>query len=93
MIESRCPNNINISLPNINSDEMIIRLDQLGFMVSHKSACDSHNNNGSYVLMAIGASIGEAQENIRITMGRHTQMNDIKELILAIKDIYNKYKK
>ncbi|MDI9355190.1 MAG: hypothetical protein QM532_03310 [Cyanobium sp. MAG06] len=74
------------------SDEMIIRLDNIGFMVSHKSACDSYSDDGSYVLIAVGASQTEARENIRITTGRETSIDDIKALIKAISNIYYKYK-
>ncbi len=87
------PNNINIGLENILSDEMVIRLDYAGFDVSHKSACASgETSEGSYVLRAMGTTEKESNENIRITMGRDTRSEDIKKLILEIKKIYLKYK-
>ena len=87
------PNNINIGLPGILSDEMVIRLDYKGFCVSHKSACSSNEiGEGSYVLRAMGASEKESNENIRITMGRTTTKRDLEKLIENIKEIYYKYK-
>ena len=91
LLEYRSPNNINISLPGIVSDDFIIRLDYKGFELSHKSACDSHNQEGSYVLSAIGATTQESNENIRITMGRNTKRGDLDKLIENIIEIYNKY--
>jgi cysteine desulfurase len=87
------PNNINIGLPNMLSDEMVIRLDYAGFDVSHKSACASNETGeGSYVLRAMGATEKESNENIRITMGRDTKLKDLQKLIQEIKNIYEKYK-
>lgn len=87
------PNNINIGLPNMLSDEMVVRLDYVGYDVSHKSACSSNEvGEGSYVLRASGSTEKESNENIRITMGRDTRLEEIKRLILEIKNIYKKYK-
>jgi cysteine desulfurase len=89
--ELRLPNNINCRVPGISSEEMILRLDAKGFAVSHKSACASMETEGSYVVMALGATESEAQENIRISMGRTTTQSDMKNLVDAIKEIATKY--
>ena len=91
--KERLPNNINIRVPGIPSDEMILRLDAHGFAVSHKSACASQETDGSYVVQALGASEQEALENVRITLGRSTTKGDLKDLINAIKDIKEKFGK
>jgi cysteine desulfurase len=85
--ELRLPNNINIRVPGIPSDEMILRLDTRGFAVSHKSACASSETDGSYVIEALGATEQEALENIRITLGRDTSREDMEKLVAAIKEI------
>lgn len=89
----RLPNNINCRIPGISSEEMIIRLDTEGFAVSHKSACSSQIEDGSYVIKALGASDIEANENIRITLGRNTTKGDIKELVKKIEMISKKFAK
>ncbi len=91
--ELRLPNNINCRVKGIPSDEMIIRLDNKGFAVSHKSACASQVDDTSYVIKALGASDIEAKENIRITLGRGTTKKDLDNLIVFIKDIFDKYSK
>jgi cysteine desulfurase len=92
--ESSLPNIINIGLPNFESDEMVVRLDEKGFAVSHKSACAAmETGSGSYVLQAIGASIKESSENIRISMGRNTTSKEMTDLAKAIKLIYSKFAK
>ncbi len=90
--EKRLPNNINCRVPGISSEEMILRLDAKGIAVSHKSACASMETDGSYVLQAIGTTEDEAKENIRISMGRSTESNDMKILVEAMKEISEKYK-
>jgi cysteine desulfurase len=86
-------NNINIGLPGMQSDEMVVRLDYAGFDISHKSACASNEiGEGSYVLRAMGATEKESSENIRISMGRNTKPSEMESLILCIKDIYYKYR-
>jgi cysteine desulfurase len=89
----RLPNNINCRVPGISSEEMILRLDAKGFSVSHKSACASMETEGSYVVMALGATEEEAQENIRISLGRSTTKQDLVSLVEAMKDIAEKYRK
>jgi cysteine sulfinate desulfinase/cysteine desulfurase-like protein len=49
--------------------------------------------SGSYVLQAIGASIKESSENIRISMGRTTTKREMADLAKAIKLIYSKFAK
>jgi cysteine desulfurase len=90
-VMKRLPNNINCRIPGITSEEMILRLDVLGFAVSHKSACASRESDGSYVILALGGTETEALENIRITFGRSTTKRDIEKLIQAMKTIKEKY--
>lgn len=89
--KERLPNNINIRVPGILSEEMILRLDAKGFAVSHKSACASAETDGSYVVQALGATEKESLENVRITLGRKTNKEDLEKLISAIKEIKAKF--
>lgn len=91
--ELRLPNNINCRVPGISSEEMILRLDAKGFACSHKSACASSESDGSYVVMALGATEEESKENIRITFGRDTSRQDLAGLVLAMKAIAEKFAK
>lgn len=91
--EKRLPNNINCRVPGISSEEMILRLDTKGIVVSHKSACASMETDGSYVLQAIGTTEDEAKENIRISMGRSTAKHDMDSLVFMMKEISEKYRK
>ncbi len=92
--EKTLPNIVNIGLPDFESDEMVIRLDDLGFAVSHKSACAAmETGSGSYVLQALGATVKQSSENIRISMGRTTTQREMQDLAKAIKLTYYKFAK
>lgn len=91
--KGRLPNNINIRVPGIPSDEMILRLDAIGFAVSHKSACASQETDGSYVVQALGATEAESLQNVRITLGRDTTKKALEKLVNAIKEIKQKFAK
>jgi cysteine desulfurase len=86
------PNIINIGLPGIRSDEVVIRMSELGYYVSHKSACDSINEMGSYVLAAIGRSSTESNENIRISMGRGTTIKEMELFVTNLKNLYYRFR-
>ena len=68
-MEKRLPGNINISFKNVESNELLFRLDELGICASGGSACSSGDNNPSHVLTAIGTPSELAKGAIRFTFG------------------------
>ncbi len=83
----RVPCNLNFSVSGISSEEMILRLDAKGFAVSHKSACASEDESGSYVITALGKTEKEAKENVRVTMGRSTTRDDMERFVQEVEKI------
>ena len=53
-MERRLPGNINISFKDLNSGELLLRLDEVGICASGGSACSSKEASPSHVLTAIG---------------------------------------
>jgi cysteine desulfurase len=96
-IERRLPNNINISISGISSELLVIELSAYGICISEKSACKSDDNNKSYVIEALRKICPrdgkEIEGSLRISLGRDTQKGDIDNLIKALVNILNKYKK
>lgn len=84
VLDDRLPNNINISIPGIFSEELVIGLDAVGIAISSKSACGMGNDAGSYVVQALGGTEQESKEAIRISMGRTTTKEIIDVLISEI---------
>lgn len=95
--KNRLPNNINISITGISSELLVIELDAKGIEVSSKSACKSDEPDESYVISAIrkaqGLKSNSTEGSIRITLGRGTSRSDIDKLVIAIRDILDKYAK
>jgi len=56
-LENRLPNIINITLPNIPSDLLVIEFSARGILVSGKSACKSGDGKASYVIQAIDKKV------------------------------------
>lgn len=81
--EGRLPNNVNVSIPNIDSEFMIIKLDNKGISCASKSACMGAKAKESYVIDALcGSGAGSA---LRFTMGKETTKKDIDFVVEVIK--------
>ena len=80
----RLPGNVNISIPNIDSEELLYYLDQKGICTSAGSACQTGQEEPSHVLLAIGVSNEMAKGTIRISFSENNSIDDIDYLINAI---------
>ena len=69
----RVPNNINIVVPGVSAETLVLYLDKRGVAVSAGSACASNKQTAE-------------KEGIRFTMGRHTTRADIDYTMGALCD-------
>ena len=83
-MDKRLPGNINVSFENIDSSELLFKLDEYGICASGGSACSSGDNNPSHVLTAIGVPSELAKGAIRFTFGDFNTKEDVDYLIAAI---------
>ncbi|MFC1594998.1 cysteine desulfurase family protein [Patescibacteria group bacterium] len=81
---NRLPNNINISIMDIEGESMLLYLDRYGIEVSTGSACDSQNLDPSHVILALGKPHEVAHSSIRFTLGRNTKKKDIDYVLKII---------
>ena len=81
----RLPNNINITIPGVEGEALMLYLDAEGICVSTGSACTTGSTDASHVLRAIGRSERQAKESIRITLGRDTKKSDLDYFMKALK--------
>lgn len=77
--KQRVPNNINIHVPGVSGETLVMRLDLEGLAASSGSACASGKIEPSPVLLAMGQSKEAALESLRLTLGRFTTQKEIKE--------------
>jgi cysteine desulfurase len=89
--DERIVNNINISIPGIFSEEFVVGLDMKKIAISSKSACGMNDDEGSYVIRALGGTEKESKEAIRITMGRSTTKAHLDTLVSEMKKIVERH--
>ena len=89
-LENRLFNNVNISIPGIESELLVIELDASGIAVSSKSACKSDDPDESYVITALRETCDGEEGSIRFSLGRGTSKRDIDYVITSLKHILTK---
>ena len=92
-LENRIANNINISLPGMDSENLVIRLDAKGVACGTRSACIRDNGKGSYVIRALGKREEYALSSLRFSLGAHTTKEDVLYVIEKIAEIAGDFDK
>ena len=80
----RVSGNSNFSFKGIDSQSLLLKLDEKGICVSSGSACSEGNGKPSHVLKAIGLSDEEAKSAIRVTLGEENTKENIDYLVESI---------
>lgn len=75
----KIPNNLNIAVPGVDAERLLLELDEAGIMVATGSACTASNDAPSHVLRAIGLSDQTAAASLRISLGRQSSETEAKE--------------
>ena len=86
-LENRLPGNCNVCFENVDSGELLYKLDELGICVSGGSACSSGSSNPSHVLSAIGVPSELAKGVLRVTFGDFNVPQEIDFLVYSLKKI------
>jgi cysteine desulfurase len=82
-LERRLAENLNIRLPGCDAESLLARL-RGRLAASTGSACNSGVMEPSYVLLALGLSIEEANSSIRFGFGRFSTIDDIERAVVAL---------
>jgi len=88
--DRRLPNNLNVYVPGIGAQELLVRLDLWGVAVSAGSACAAREAVPSHVLQAIGCNAERAASSIRFTIGRFTTRREIDAATRVLNNIRGK---
>lgn len=78
------PNILNVVLPGVQGETMLLNLDLLGISASAGSACTTGNSEPSHVVLAIGRSEEQARATIRFSVGRGNSSEEIEQAADAI---------
>ena len=81
---NKLPGLVNLTIPNIPSDLLLINLDNDGISISNGSACSSGTISPSPVLKAMGLSDKRNLESVRISAGKYNTMDEVNNLVDSI---------
>jgi cysteine sulfinate desulfinase/cysteine desulfurase-like protein len=85
--EERLPNTLNVSLPGIRGESLVLALDQQGIAFSSGSACRSGSPKPSHALLAMGLSEEQAHCAIRLSLGIETTGEQIIRTLEALEAV------
>jgi cysteine sulfinate desulfinase/cysteine desulfurase-like protein len=88
----RLPNTLNITLPGIRGESLVLALDQHGIACSSGSACRSGSPEPSHALTAMGLAAEQAHCALRLSLGYENTEEDIARVIERIGEIINNQK-
>ena len=80
----RLPNTLNVTLPGVRGESLVLHLDRLGICCSSGSACKSGRPEPSAALLAMGLSPQDAHCSVRFSLGAHTTDEEIEATLAAL---------
>jgi cysteine desulfurase len=86
----RLPNNLNLTIPDVQGETLLLSLDVLGVAASAGSACTTGNTEPSHVLRAMGLSDAACRSALRFTVGRSNTEAQIEDSIEALVESVNR---
>lgn len=89
----RLPNNINISVPGLDSENLLLEMDKYGAHISSGSACTARSVEPSHVLRAIGVGANYVNGALRLSLGRQTKKADLDYVIKTLPRIVGNLRK
>lgn len=85
--ERRLPGNLNVSIPGVAIDTVLIQLDLAGIAASSGAACAAGSVEPSPVLLALGRSREEASQALRLSVGRSNDDEQITKAAAVIPQV------
>jgi cysteine sulfinate desulfinase/cysteine desulfurase-like protein len=80
----RLPNTLNVSIPGIRGESLVLALDQQGIAFSSGSACRSGSPKPSHALLAMGLTEEAAHCAIRLSLGIDNTSEHITRTLAAL---------
>jgi len=92
-LKNRLPNNVNVSILDIEGEAALLYLDEAGISASTGSACDSSRLEPSHVILALGRPYEYAHGSLRFTMGKATTKAEIDYTVKTLARVVKKLRK
>lgn len=80
----RLPNTVYFSLPGLDGETLVAKLDRAGYAVASGAACSSANPEPSHVLLAMGVESGLARGAVRVSLGTETTATEVAGFLQAL---------
>ena len=77
----RLANNLNVAVPGVQGETVLLSLDMQGIAASAGSACTTGNSEPSHVLRAMGLSDDRCRASLRFTVGRENTADQIDDTV------------
>ncbi len=74
----------NLGVEGVESEELLVVLDELGVCASAGAACASGAIEPSHVLLAMGLTTEQAKRHVRLSLGHATTAADIDAAVVAV---------
>lgn len=81
---AQAPNILNISLPGRDTDYLVALLDEAGFAVSSRSACETDSEEGSRAVSALTGDQERARSTLRISWGAGVSSRELARFASAL---------
>jgi cysteine desulfurase len=78
---------VSLLVDNVDSETLVLRLDEAGFEVSAGSACSSGSLDPSHVLTAMGIPRTEAFNSLRVSFDERVGDDDLARFAQALRSI------
>jgi cysteine desulfurase len=88
--EQRLPGNVNVSIPFIEGESLLLWLDVEGICASSGSACTSASLDPSHVLLSIGLPHEIAHGSLRFSLSHENTEEDIDYILEKLPPIVEK---
>jgi len=88
--ENRLPNTTSIAFEGIDSEAVLLLLDQAGVCCSAGSACTTGSVHPSHVLKAMGFSTDRARSSLRFSFGRYNTAEETRRGLEVLRTVIGK---
>lgn len=75
------PHILNIALPGVDAELLVVQLDRAGVAVATGSACAAGSVDPSPTLLALGCPLAEVRQSVRLSVSRLTTTADIQTAV------------
>ncbi len=81
---NQAPHILNLSLPGRDTDYLVTLLDEAGFAVSTRSACETDSDAGSRAVLALTGDANRAESTLRVSWGPDTKKGALNRFVNAL---------